>query len=176
MLTEAQIEIVNDAGQVEDRVRIVGTGQVALATRGTCRFHVPSDNPSDVDAVITLSDGVVVLEAKTHEALRVDGVFLRAADRREVEHELVASITALSRHIHVLTFVSETEWLMSSGGAVIRTQPSELESWAVASAARGAHEVSEQLARLRAQGAIDDAGNLLVPRPADMDPDSETDV
>lgn len=32
VLTKAQIEIVDDAGHVEDRVRIVGTGEVALAT------------------------------------------------------------------------------------------------------------------------------------------------
>jgi hypothetical protein len=33
MLTEAQIEIVDETGHVEDRVRIVGTGEVALATK-----------------------------------------------------------------------------------------------------------------------------------------------
>jgi len=41
---------------------------------------------------------------------------------------------------------------------------------------RGAKKVHEELVQLRAEGKIDEHGNLLVPRPADMAPDSETDL
>jgi hypothetical protein len=36
--------------------------------------------------------------------------------------------------------------------------------------------VQEHLARLRARGAIDDQGKLLVPYPEDMNPESKTDL
>jgi hypothetical protein len=65
MLTEAEIEIVDETGHVEDRVRIVGTGEVALATMGTAWLQLPSDAPAEVDAVITLRDGTVTIEAKS---------------------------------------------------------------------------------------------------------------
>ena len=58
----------------------------------------------------------------------------------------------------------------------IRDQESEFARWLSASAARGAAQVSEQLARLRARGVIDEHGKLLVPFPEDMNPESKTDV
>jgi hypothetical protein len=176
MLTEAQIEIVDDAGHVEDRVRIVGTGEVALATKGTSRLQMTSDDPTDVDAVITLRDGAVTIEAKKHQALHVDGVFLPMEKPRQVQQQLIAFIAAVKRHLHVRTVVARTASLMGPGGVVIRDEPSELEQWLSAAAARGAVKVSEQLTRLRARGIIDDQGKLLVPFPEDMNPESKTDV
>ena len=176
MLTEAQIEIVDDAGRVEDRVRIVGTGEVALATRGESCLQVVPDDPADVDAVIALHDGNVTIEVKKHQALRVDDGFLPMAGPREVQRGLVALIVAVRRHLHVRTVVDPAASLMSPAGAVIRDQPSELRRWSSEAAARGAAKVNEHLARLRARGAIDDGGRLLVPMPEDMDPGSKTDV
>jgi hypothetical protein len=62
------------------------------------------------------------------------------------------------------------------GGAVIRSTPSSFQSRLDEMAARGTRRVTEQLDRLRAQGKIDDRGNLLVALPDDMCPDSKTDV
>ena len=176
MLTEAQIEIVDESGVVEDRVRIVGTGEVALATTGTAWLQLPSDAPAEVDAVITLRDGTVTIEAKKFEALRVDNEFLPIAKPRDVHRALTALIAAVRRHLHVRAVEMPTSSLMSPAGAVIREQSSELERRLAASAARGAVKVSEQLARLRARGLIDDQGNPLTPLPRDMDPESKTDV
>jgi hypothetical protein len=176
MLTEARIEIVDDTGQIEDRVRIVGTGEIVLATKGTSRLQMTSDDPADVDAIIRLRDGAVIIEAKKHQALRVDDAFLSMEKPRDVHQQLTALIVAVRRHLHVRVVVDPTSLLMSSGGLVIREQPSELVRWASAAAARGAVKVSEQLAQLRARGIIDDQGKLLVPFPKDMNPGSKTDV
>lgn len=175
MLTEAQIEIVDETGRVEDRVRIVGTGEVSLATKGEARLQVTSD-PADVDAVITLRDGSVTIEARKPEALRVDDEFLPMAKPRDCHQALVALIVAVRRQLRVTTAVDPSASLMTAAGAVIREQPSELEHWASAAAARGAAKVSAHLARLRARRVIDENGKLLVPLPEDMDPASKTDV
>jgi hypothetical protein len=151
MLTEAQIEIVDEAGHVEDRVRIVGTGEVALATRGTSRLQLPSDDPAEVDAIIALRDGMVTVEVKRQQVLRVDDTFLPVGKPRDVQRQLVALIAAVRRHLHVRTVVVPTSSMMSPGGVVIRYQPSELERWASAAAARG-------------------------PLPEDMNPESKTDL
>ena len=57
---------------------------------------------------------------------------------------------------------------------MIRSTPlqSRLDEMAV----RGTQGVRDQLGRLQSQGKIDDAGNLLVPWPEDMNADSKTDV
>jgi hypothetical protein len=176
VLTEAQIEIVDEAGRVEDRVRIVGAGEVALATQGRSRLEVAPDDPASVDAVITLRDGYIYVEAKKHQALRVDDAFLPAAAPREVQRGLIALIVAVRRHLHVRAVVDPAASLMSPAGAVIRDQPSDLMRWSAEAAARGVARVSEHLARLRARGMIDEGGRLLVPPPDDMSPGSKTDV
>ncbi|HWO18819.1 MAG TPA: hypothetical protein VNO30_08580 [Kofleriaceae bacterium] len=176
MLTEAQIEIVDETGNVEDRVRIVGTGEVALATTGTSWLQLPSDAPAEIDAIIVLRDGAVTIEAKKFEALRVDDEFLPMAKPRDVQRGLVALIAAVRRHLHVTTVEVPTASLMSPAGAVIREQSSELERQAAAAAEKGIVKVREHLARLRARGVIDEQGRLLVPFPKDMSPDSKTDV
>lgn len=65
---------------------------------------------------------------------------------------------------------------MSPEESAVREHPSELVRWASVAAAKGIVRVREHLARLRERGLIDDQGNLLVPLPDDMRPDSETDV
>jgi hypothetical protein len=176
MLTEAQIEVVDDDGNVEDRVRIVGTGEVALATKDRAWLQLTSEDPADVDAIITLRNGAVTIEARKAHALRVGDVFLPMAKPRDVHQQLVAFIVAVRRTLHVRTVEIPTASLMSPGGAVIRDHPSELVRQASASAAKGIAKVREQLAQLRARGIIDDQGKLLVPFPKDMNPESKTDL
>jgi hypothetical protein len=178
VLAQAQIEIVNDAGQIEDRVSIVGAGEVGLATRDRCELQVvsPEQAGPQPDAVIVLRDGAVFVEARAPGTLRVNGKELGRAERMAVEHELIAHIVAMHRRLRVRTFLFATASLLSAAGAVIRTKPTPLEAWSVRAAARGARKVSEHLARLRANGSIDDNGKLLVPLPADMNPDAPTDV
>jgi hypothetical protein len=176
MLTEAQIEIVDDAGNVEDRVRIVGTGEVALATTDRAWLQLTPEDPADVDAIIALRGGSVTIEAKKDQALRVDDEFLPRATPRDVPQGLTALIAAVRRTLRVRTLEVPNASLMSPGGAVIREETSEFERWLSESAARGAAKVSEQLADLRTRGMIDEHGNLLVPLPEDMNPDSKTDV
>lgn len=154
----------------------MGTGEVALAKIGTSWLQLTSDAPTDIDAIITLRDGIVIIEAKKPRALSVNDVFLPMFKPRDVQRAFVAFIAAWSRHLHVRTVVVPTASLMSPAGAVIREQSSELERRLSASVARGAAKVSEQLAQLRARGLIDEQGKLLVPFPADMNPESKTDL
>lgn len=176
MLTEAQIEIVDETGHVEDRVRIVGTGEIALATKDRAWFQLTSDDPADVDAIIALHGGSVTVEARKPKALRVDDAFLPMAQPRGVPRVLVALIAAVKRTLRVRTVELPTASLMTPGGAVIREETSDFERRLSESVARGAAKVSEQLADLRARGMIDEQGKLLVPLPEDMRPDSKTDV
>lgn len=178
MLTEAHIEIVDDAGEIEDRVSIVGAGEVGLATKGRCEFQVVSPERAgpQPDVMIILRDGAVFVEAKASGTLRINGKELGRAERMAVGRELIAHITAMHRRLRVRTIFFATSSLLSAVGAVIRRTPTQLEAWSVHAAARGARKVSEHLARLRANGSIDENGKLLVPQPADMNPDSSTDV
>ena len=180
MLTEAQIEIVDDEGRVEDRVRIVGSGEVALSTKGEARLQAAGSDPADIDAIIALRDGIVTIEARKSEALRVKDEFLPLGEPRDVHQTpgagLVALIVAVRRELRVRTVVDPSASLMTSDGAVIREEPSELIRQASAAAAKGIVKVHEHLARLRARGAIDEQGRILVPLPDDMNPESKTDL
>lgn len=179
MLAQAQIEIVDDAGETQDRVLIVGAGEVELATQGRCELRVvlPERAGPSPDVLIALRDGAVIVEAKAPGTLQVNGKALDCAERLAVDRELIAQIlTAMHRHLRVRATRLTTASLLSPAGAVIRTKPTPLEAWSTRAAARGARKVSEHLARLRASGTIDENGQLLVPLPADMNPDSSTDV
>jgi len=178
MLAHAQMEIVDDAGQIEDRVSIVGAGEVGLATQGRCEFHVASPESAGPppDAVIVLRDGAVFVEARAPGTLRVNGRDLGRAERLVVDRELIAHIAAMHRRLWVRTVFLTTASLLSAAGAVIRTKPTRLEAWSAGAVARGARKVSEHLARLRDNGSIDENGKLLVPLPLDMNPDSSTEV
>ena len=179
VLTEAQIEIVDPAGIVEDRVNIVGGGEVGLSTRDRkCEFHAISSEHGDhdIDVVISLRDGMVFVQAKAAQTLRVNGKYLAAAEKMNVHRELIAFIAAAEARLRVRTVVLVASSLLSAAGAVIRNRPSALESWSLRSATRGARKVSEHLARLRANGSIDESGKLLVPLPDDVKPGSPTDV
>ena len=92
MLTEAQIELLDEAGHVEDRVRIVGAGEVTLATRGEPRLQVTAGEPADVDAVIALRGGVVTIEVKKHRVLRVNDELLISTRSFSPGRSLVPSL------------------------------------------------------------------------------------
>lgn len=178
MLTEARIEIVDLTGHVEDRVSIIGKGEVGLSTKGRCEFQAMSPGRPDVnpDVVIVLRDGDVYVQVKAAGTLQVNGKDLAIAERTNVRDEWVASIGIVERRLHVRTVVLATASLLSAAGAVIQSKPSQLEAWSARAATRGGRKVSEHLARLRAKGSIDENGNLLVAVPEDMKPDSPTDV
>lgn len=176
MLTEAEIEILDESGHVEDRVRIVGSGEVALATAGTPRLLLLAEGLADIDAVIKLRDGAVTIEAKKHQALHVDEGFLPMAEPYAAQRAVIATLAAINRRLRVRTVQVPNSSLLSPDGAVIRDQPSTFEHWLSESAARGAAEVSEELASLRERGMIDEQGQTLVPFPEDMSPESKTDV
>lgn len=174
VLAEAQIEIVDDGGEIEDRVRIVGAGEVGLATTGRCEFQTVLPE-CGADVVFVLRDRTFFMQAKSSGMLHVNGKELGRA-RMPIERELIAHVTAMHRRVRVKMFLLSTASLSSTEGAVIRMKPTPLEAWSTRAAARGARKVSEHLARLRANGSIDEDGKLLVPLPADMNPDSSTDV
>lgn len=176
MLTEAEIEILDESGHIEDRVRIVGSGEVALATAGTPRLLIVAEGASDIDAIIKLLDGAVTIEAKKHQALHVDEGFLPMAEPYAAQRATIATLAAVNRRLRVRAVQVPNASQMGPGGVVIREQPSSFERWLSESTAKGAAEVSEELAWLRERGMIDEQGRILVPFPEDMSPESKTDV
>ena len=171
VLTEAQIEVFDDQGQVHERVRIVGDGEVALDD-ATLRATDEGDTP---DAVIRLRNGVVTFEAKIPTKVLVNGRVISARVTLDKE-AFVEWLEVIKRKMRVRTITVPGSTLLGGRGAVIRSQPSQLEAWAAQSSAQGARVVAEQLARLRAEGKIDENGKVLVELPDDMKPGSGTDV
>ena len=174
-MLQAQIDIVDEAGHTEESVTIVGSGQVSLGTRQAGGYlHA---NEAEPDFAVIAKDGDRLwIEVKQPNALRRDTGFLATGSLEVASSSdaTLAFIAELQRYLKIARVVVRGELL--SGSAVIHTAPSSLLRRARTSAARGMLEVSEQLERLRAQGKIDDQGNILVPWPDDMKPDSQTDL
>jgi hypothetical protein len=174
-MLQAQIDIVDEAGHTEESVTILGPGRVSLGTRRTGGYlHADEDAP-DL-AVITQDGERVSIEVKVANSLQRDNTFIAmgSINLSFAQHALVAFIQQLRRYVKVKQTVVTGE--LMSGGAVIHSTPSSLLARARASIARGAVEVAQELQELREQGKIDEHGNLLVPWPDDMKPDSSTDL
>jgi hypothetical protein len=174
-MLQAQIEIVDEDGQTEESVTILGSGRVSLGTRQTGGYLHADEAAPDL-AVITQDGGRVSIEVKVANSLQRDNVFIAfgSIDVALAQKAFVAFIERSRRFIKVKQTVVNGELL--SGGAVIHTTPSSLVRRAQASAARGAVEVTQELQQLRDQGKIDEDGNVLVPWPDDMKPGSSADL
>jgi hypothetical protein len=174
-MLQAQIDIVDEAGDTEETVTILGSGRVSLGTRQTGGYLHADEAAPDL-AVIAQDGGRVSIEVKAANSLQRDNTFIATGsfNLSFSQHALVAFILQLRRYVKVKQTVVNGE--LMSGGAVIHSTPSSLISRARVSIARGAVEVAEELRELRDQGKIDEHGNLLVPWPDDMKPDSSTDL
>jgi hypothetical protein len=118
---------------------------------------------------------VVTFEAKTPTKVLVNGKVISGRVTLDKE-AFVEWLEVIKRKMRVRTITVPGSTLLGGRGAVIRSQPSELEAWTAQSATRGAAVVTEELARLRAEGKIDENGKVLVELPNDMKPGSGTDV
>ena len=174
-MLQAQIEIVDEAGHTEESVTIVGSGRVSLGTSPEGGYLHADEAATDL-AVIAHDGERVSIDVKVENALQRDSAFITrgSVDLASTQHPMVAFIEQARRYVRVKQVFVSGELLR--GGAVIHSMPSSLVRRAQASAARGAIEVTQQLQRLRDQGKIDEHGNLLVPWPDDMKPDSPTDL
>lgn len=174
-MLQAQIEIVDEAGQTEESVTILGAGRVSLGTRQTGGYLHADEAAPDL-AVITQDGERVSIEVKVANSLQRDNTFIAKGsfNLSFAQHPLVAFILQLHRYVKVKQTVVTGE--LMSGGVVIHSTPLSLHARARASIARGAVEVAQELQELRDQGKIDEHGNLLVPWPDDMKPDSSTDL
>jgi hypothetical protein len=184
MMLQAQIEIVDEAGRVEDAVTIVGSGQVSVGMRDGSYLH--ADEAAPDLAVIQHTGSQVLIVVKCTDTLRQDDRYLArgAIDILRPTLLIVPGLPGIvepglpevrPRYLKIKPLHIEGTELLS-GGAVIRSTPSSFQSRLDEMAARGTQRVRDQLDRLRAQGKIDAAGNALVPLPADMLSDSPTDV
>jgi hypothetical protein len=174
-MLQAQIDIVDEAGHTEESVTILGSGRVSLGTRQTGGYlHADEAAP---DLAVIVHDGErISIDVKVANSLQRDNAFIAKGSFlfSFVQPAVVAFILQLRRYVKVKQTVVSGE--LMSGGAVIHSPPSSLVSRAHASIARGAIEVARELQELRDQGKIDEHGNLLVPWPDDMKPDSSTDL
>jgi hypothetical protein len=173
-MLQAQIDIVDEAGHTEESVTIVGSGRVSLGQRPTGGYLHADE--ADTDLAVIVLDLMLSINVKIKNALRLDTGLLAQGplDLTDTRTDVSAVMEGLRRRLHVKQVLVNSE--LWSGGAVIHTIPSSLIARAEASAARGAIEVSQQLERLRDQGKIDERGNILVALPADMKPDSSTNL
>lgn len=178
-MLQAQIDIIDQAGHIEESATILGSGRVSVGTRLTGGYlHADEGSP---DVVVVAQDGSRVwFEVKAANSLQL-GEFFVGAGNHDITasatggaNPIVAFIKELGRYLQVKLLIVSAEIL--SGNAVIRSTQSSLVSRARASAARGAVEVTQQLERLRAQGKIDEHGDILVNWPEDMKPGSPTDL
>jgi hypothetical protein len=174
-MLQAQIDIVDEAGHTEESVTIVGAGRVSLGTRQTGGY-LHADEAAPDFAVITQDGERVSIDVKVANSLQRDNTFIAkgAFNLSFAPHALVAFVLQLRRYVRVKQTVVHGE--LMSGGAVIHSTPSSLIARVQASIAQGSIELAQELEELRAQGKIDEQGNLLVPWPDDMKPDSSTDL
>jgi hypothetical protein len=174
-MLQAQIDIVDEAGHTEESVTILGSGQVSLGTRETGGYLHADEAAPDL-AVITQDGTSVSIDVKVANALQRDNVFIARGsfDLGPANQTTISFVEHIRRYVKVKQIFVNSELL--SGGAVIHSTPSSLIARARASIARGAVEVAQELQELRDQGKIDEHGNLLVPWPDDMRPDSSTDL
>lgn len=174
-MLQAQIDIVDEAGHTEESVTILGSGRVSLGTRDTGGYLHADEAAPDL-AVIAQNGAHVSIEVKAANSLQRDNNLMATGSftLSFAQHALVAFILQLRRYVKIKQTVVNGELL--SGGAVIHSTPSSLIGRARASIARGTIEVAQELQELRDQGKIDEHGNLLVPWPDDMKPDSSTDL
>ena len=174
-MLQAQIDIVDEAGHTEESVTILGSGRVSLGARPTGGYLHADEAAPDL-AVIAQDGERVWIQVKVANALQRDNTFIAtgAFDFSLAQPALIAFVLHLRRFIKVQQTVVSGE--LMSGGAVIHSTPSSLTSRARASIAQGQTEVANELRELRDQGKIDEHGNLLVPWPDDMRPESSTDL
>lgn len=176
-MLQAQIDIVDEAGQTEESVTILGSGRVSLGTRQTGGYLHADEAAPDI-AVIAHDGKRVLIQVKRANSLQRDHVFLAEgpSDLAALKDILLAFIEPFQRYVRVKQMVVDGE--LWGPSAVIHTMSSSLSliRRAQESAARGAIEVTQQLQRLRDQGKIDEHGNILVPWPDDMKPGSTTDL
>jgi hypothetical protein len=174
-MLQAQIDIVDEAGQTEESVTILGPGRVSLGMRPSGGYlHVDEAAP-DL-AVITQDGGLLSIDVKVAGSLQRDNNFIAkgSLSLSFAPHALVAYILQLRRYVKVKQTVVNGE--LMSGGAVIHSTSSSLLDRARVAIAQGSVEVARELQELRDQGKIDELGNILVPLPDDMKPDSSTDL
>jgi len=173
-MLQAQIDIVDEAGQTEESVTILGSGRVSLGTRETGGYLHADEAGVDL-AVITQDGERLLIQVKAPNSLQRDNTFIaKGSFNLSFEHALVAFILQHGRYLKVKQTAVNGELI--SGGAVIHSTPSSLDARVRASIAQGSIEVAQELQELRAAGKIDEQGNVLVACPDDMQPDSSTDL
>jgi hypothetical protein len=70
-MLQAQIEIVDEAGQTEESVTIIGSGRVSLGTRQTGGYLHADEAANDI-AVIVQDGARVSIDVKVEDALQGD--------------------------------------------------------------------------------------------------------
>ncbi|HET7501772.1 MAG TPA: hypothetical protein VFK02_12230 [Kofleriaceae bacterium] len=175
-MLQARIDIVDETGHTEESVTILGSGRISVGPRPNGGY-LHADEAGVDCAVVTQEGARLLIQVKSPNALQRDNAFIPCGelDLGPAQNTAIAFIQQLRRYLKVTQLVVSGELL--SGGAVIHSgAQSSLSTRTRASIAQGALELATELQELRDQGKIDEHGNILVPWPDDMNPDSSTDL
>ena len=150
-MLQAQIDILDDAGQTEESVTILGSGQVSLGRRETGGYLHADEAAPDL-AVITQDGARVLIEVKVPNVLQRDEVFVAKGsyDLTFARSAYLAFLEATRRRYLRVKQVAVSGQLLR-GNAIIHMSSPSLIDRARAAAERGA-------ARGRGAG---DAGDLI---------------
>jgi len=101
-MLQAQIDIVDEAGDTEESVTILGSGRISLGTRQTGGYLHADEAPPDL-AVIVQDGARVSIEVKVANALQQDNVFIARGsfDLAPAQPATVAFIEQLRRYVKV---------------------------------------------------------------------------
>lgn len=184
-MLQAQIDIVDEAGHTEESMTILGSGRVSLGARETGGYLHADEIETDL-AVIVQDGTSVSIDVKEQNAHQPGAhIKLELVEPGAAPRQHVMFIETLRRRLEVRQVFVDGDLLQ--GNALFHTMvpaarvvPAMMSSSLIRRAqpliAQGALEVTRELRELREQGKIDEHGDLIVPWPDDMRPDSPTDL
>jgi hypothetical protein len=181
----ASIELVDEQGNVEDRLTMVGPGaSVSIIADAVHRVRLVVER-SDTDiAWLHLNGHGVAIEIKRYGVVSADHRAL-GEERLQIASEAVIELALLTHLVRIHSYLvvtnSSTDHELLSAVIRPRAEPlaqasTALRGWADGSMDRGIEQVHAQLERLRRIGAIDVNDRRQVGLPADMKAGSRTDL
>jgi hypothetical protein len=186
MRPTASIELVDERGNIEDKLTMVGPGaSVSIIADAVHRVRLTAErSEADLVCLSLHGHGHVLIEIKQYGVVSADHrslgeEWLKVAPETALELALLKHLVRIRTYLVVVSRGDEDELL----SAVIRPRVESLEQasaslrgWAEASIDRGLEQVQAQLERLRRAGAIGADNRRIVDLPRDMQPDSRTDL
>lgn len=186
MQPTASIELVDERGNIEDKLTMVGPGaSVSIVADAVHRVRLTAErSEADIVWLSLHGHGDVSVEIKQYGVVSANRrslgeEWLKIAPETALELALLKHLVRIRTYLVVVSRCDEDELL----SAVIRPRAEPLDQasaslrgWAERTIDRGIEQVHAQLERLRRAGAIGADDRRTVDLPGDMQPDSHTDL